>query len=141
MSSHSTSAGYSFMACLLVAPVDESRGSKSVEVRRVWEVYDECVQFMSRQDAIQLDESLRDGDVSRAWLVWSGAAEAALAEACRFAWSPIPALFLVVAVPCSGLLGLEGIKFGRLVVKLLMLMMLLMCSFTATPLLLPYGCS
>ena len=39
-------------------PIDKSRGSKSVEVQRVWEVYDERLQFMSRQDALQLDESL-----------------------------------------------------------------------------------
>ena len=37
--------------------------------------------FMSGQDALQLDESLDAGDVSRAWLVWSEAAEAALADA------------------------------------------------------------
>ena len=61
--------------------VDKNRGSKSVEVRRVWEVYDEPVQFMSRQDALQLDEFLDAGDVSRAWLVWSSAAETALVDA------------------------------------------------------------
>ena len=64
--------------------VDKSRGSKSVEVQRVWEVYDERLQFMSRQDALLLDESLDAGDVSRAWLVWSGAAETALADAYQF---------------------------------------------------------
>ena len=31
--------------------VDKSRGSKSAEVQRVWEVYDERLQFMSRWDA------------------------------------------------------------------------------------------
>ena len=31
--------------------IDKSRGSKSVEVQRVWEIYDERLQFMSRQDA------------------------------------------------------------------------------------------
>ena len=31
--------------------VDKTRGSKSAEVRRVWEVYDERLQFMSRRDA------------------------------------------------------------------------------------------
>ena len=31
--------------------VDKSRASKSVEVKRVWEVYDERLQFVSRQDA------------------------------------------------------------------------------------------
>ena len=36
--------------------VDKSRSSKSVEVQRVWEFYDERLH-------------------SRAWLVWSGAAE------------------------------------------------------------------
>ena len=35
----------------------------------------------SRQDAFYLDECLASGDISRAWLVWSGAAEAALADA------------------------------------------------------------
>ena len=48
-----------------------SRGSKSVDVQRVWEVYDERLQFMSQEDALRLDESLNAGDVSRAWLVWS----------------------------------------------------------------------
>ena len=52
--------------------VDKSGGSKSVEVQRVWEVYDERHQFMSRQDALQLDESLGVGDVSRAWLCGLG---------------------------------------------------------------------
>ena len=39
--------------------VDESGGSKSVEVRRVWEIHDDRLQFMSRQDALLLDESLK----------------------------------------------------------------------------------
>ena len=38
--------------------MEKRRGSKSAEVQRVWEVYDERLQFMSRQDAVQLDESL-----------------------------------------------------------------------------------
>ena len=67
-----------------LSAVDQGRGSKSVEVQRDWEVYDERLQYMSRQDAFQLDESLASGDISRAWLVWSGAAEAALADAYRF---------------------------------------------------------
>ena len=36
--------------------VDKTRGSESVEVRRVWEVYDERLQFMSRRDASLLDD-------------------------------------------------------------------------------------
>ena len=43
--------------------VDKSRGSKSVEVRRVWEIYDGRLQFLSRQDAQRLNESLEAGDV------------------------------------------------------------------------------
>ena len=75
--------------------IDEGRGSKSVEVQRVWEVYVERLQFMSRQDALKLDESLDAGDVSRAWLVWSGAAEAALVDAYRFSGGPLPGRGLV----------------------------------------------
>ena len=37
--------------------VDEGRGSKSVEVQRVWEVYDDRLQFMSGQNAPRLNES------------------------------------------------------------------------------------
>ena len=76
--------------------VDEGRGSKSVEVQRVWGVYDERLQFISRQDALHLDESLDAGDVSRAWLVWSGAAGAALADAYRFSGGPLPGRGLVL---------------------------------------------
>ena len=50
--------------------IDNGRGSKSVEVQRLWEVYDERLQCMSRQGALQLDESLDAGNVSRARLVW-----------------------------------------------------------------------
>ena len=70
--------------------VDKSRGSKSVKVQRVWEIYDDRLQFMSRQDALLLNVSLDAGDVSQAWLVWSGAAETALADACRFSGGPAP---------------------------------------------------
>ena len=76
--------------------VDKSRGSKSVEVRRVWEIYDERLQFMFRQDALLLDDSLDAGDVSRAWLVWSGAVESALADAYRFSGGPLPSRGLVL---------------------------------------------
>ena len=75
--------------------IDKSRGSKSVEVQRVWEVYDERLQFMSLQDALRLDEFLDEGDVSRAWLVWSRAAEVALADAFRFSGGPVPGRGLV----------------------------------------------
>ena len=76
--------------------VDKTRSSKSVEVQRVWEVYDERLQFMSRRDALLLDESLGLDDVSMAWTVWSRAAEAALADAYRFSGGPLPSKGLVL---------------------------------------------
>ena len=76
--------------------VDKSRGFKSVEVQRVWEIYDERLQFMSRQDALLLDDSLGRDDVSRAWLVWSGAVEAALADAYQFSGGALPSGGLVL---------------------------------------------
>ena len=45
---------------------------------------------MAGHDALSLDESPAAGDVSRAWLVWSSAAETALADACRFAGGLVP---------------------------------------------------
>ena len=82
-----------------------------VEVQRVWEVHDERLQLMCRQDALQLDESLHAGDVSRAWLVWSGAAEVALADAFRFSGGPVllGVWFLGEVVLCSELFGLVGL--------------------------------
>ena len=76
--------------------VDESRESTSVEVQRVWEIYDDRLHLMSRQDALLLDESLDAGDFSQAWLVWSGAAETALADACRFSGCAAPDRGLVL---------------------------------------------
>ena len=51
---------------------------------------------MSRQDALLLGESPGAGDVSRAWLVWSSAARAALADAYRFSGGPAPNQGLVL---------------------------------------------
>ena len=62
----------------------------------MWEVYDERLQKMSRQDAILLNEFLDAGEVSLAWLVWSRAAEAALADAFRFSGGPLPSRDLVL---------------------------------------------
>ena len=81
-----------------------------MEVQRVSEGHDERFQFTSRQDAVWLDESLDADDVSRAWLVWSGAAEVALPDAFRFSGGPVPAWGLVLAwawerlVPCCSLM-------------------------------------
>ena len=64
---------------------------------------------MSRQDALQLDESLDAGDVSRAWLVWSGAAEAALVDTCQFSGGLLPDKGLV---PCRGGAVFRVVKLG-----------------------------
>ena len=76
--------------------LDKSRGSKSAEVQRVWGVYDDRLQFMAGDDALNVDEALRDEDVSRACDVWSSAAEAALADAYQFAGGPVPDRGLVL---------------------------------------------
>ena len=89
--------------------VGESRGSKSVEVRRDWDTHDERPQFMSRRDALLLDDSLADGDVSRAWAVWSVAAESALADAYRFSGGPLPGRGLVLG---RGRASFRVVKLG-----------------------------
>ena len=81
-------SAYSSLA--LVASYGKSRGSKSVEVQRVWEICHDRLQFMSRQGA------LLAGDVCQAWLVWSGAAETALDDAYRFSGGPAPSRGLVL---------------------------------------------
>ena len=50
--------------------LDKSRGSKGAEVQRVWDVYDDRFQFMSRDDALNLDDSLANGMFLR--LGWFG---------------------------------------------------------------------
>ena len=45
---------------------------------------------------MRLDESLDAGDVSRAWLVWSRAAETALVDAHQFSGGPIPGRCMVL---------------------------------------------
>ena len=76
--------------------LDKSGGSKSADVQRVWGIYDDRLQFMSRDDAIGLDGALEFGDVSHAWSIWSSAAEAALADAYQFSGGPVPDRGLVL---------------------------------------------
>ena len=78
--------------------VDKSRDSKSAEIRRVWEMYDERLQLIGAGDVFRLNDALQDCDVSQAWLVWSHAAEAALVDAYRLAGGPEPE---------------RGVKLGR----------------------------
>ena len=70
--------------------LDRSPGSKAAEVQRVWDFDDDRLQFMSRDDALNVDGSSANGDVSLACMVWSSAVEAAFADAHRFAGCPVP---------------------------------------------------
>ena len=75
------------------------------------------LQFVSRQDASLLDGSLDADDVSSAWLVWSWAAEAALADAFRFSGGPLPSRGLVLgrssALFCVVRLGGHQVRKAR----------------------------
>ena len=50
-------------------------------------MYDDRLLYMTRLDALSLDESLGAGEVFRAWVVWSSAAETALDHALKEASS------------------------------------------------------
>ena len=76
--------------------LDKTRGSKSVEVQRVWEVYDGRLRFMSRAASDGLASALLADDVSSAWAVRSSAAETALADAYCFSGGPVPDRGLVL---------------------------------------------
>ena len=75
---------------------NKGRGSKAAEVQRVWDTYDDRLQFMSRDDALNLDGALDSGDVSLAWMVRPSAVEAALDDAYRFAGGLVPDRGLVL---------------------------------------------
>ena len=119
--------------------LDKIGGSKSVEVQRVWEVYDDRLQFMSRVDALALDASLDAGDVSKAWLVWSSA-EAALADAYQFAGGPLPERGLIMGRGAAMMrtVWLGGPKVRRAVEMLLMCVREGMSSSIGVLLLLPF---
>ena len=73
-----------------VSSVDRSRFSKSAEVRRIWDVYDERLRWVDAGDALSVDRAIASGDVSGAWLAWSNAAEGALLSAFCLAGGPVP---------------------------------------------------
>ena len=104
------SGGCSFVAGLLVTLfLTSGRGSKAAEVQRVWDIYDDRLQFMSWNDALSLDGALDCGDVSLAWMIWSSAIEAALADAYRFAGGPVPDRGLVLG---SGVFRPRTVRLG-----------------------------
>ena len=88
---------YSSLACLLVACCGfEWGGLSPSRFRGFGRENDDRLQFMYRQDALLENESFDAGDVSQVWLTWSGAAEAALADAYRFSGGPSPDRGLVL---------------------------------------------
>ena len=64
-----------------VAYADKSRSSKSVEVRRIWEAYDESLSLVHPAFWEGIRSSLLAGDVSSAWRIWSFSAEVSLVRA------------------------------------------------------------
>ena len=93
---------------------------------------------MSWQDALLLHESSDAGDVSQAWLVWSGTAETALADAYRFSGGPPPNRGLVLGR------GRERFRVVRLggheVRKVVLLMRMMPLTFSCTAILLALPC-
>ena len=77
-------------------------------------MYDERLQFMSREDAFNLDEALLNGDVSSAWMVWSTAAEKALADSFQFAGGPVPRRGLVLG---RGMVRMRSLRLGGPIVR------------------------
>ena len=71
-----------------VSAVDKSRNSKSAEGRGIWEIYDNCLQFVLVSHALAVRDALDGADVHLTWRVWSTAAEAALASAFGMAGGP-----------------------------------------------------
>ena len=95
--------------------LDKSRGSESVEVQRVCEVYDGRLRFMSLSADTRLTRSLLDGDVSSAWAVWSSAAES-VCQGVRFL---VGVLFLFVVLLDFVLYALLVLKFVVMLLTLL----------------------
>ena len=92
-----------------LSAVDKSRGSKSVELQRVSEMYDDPLQCMAVPEALWRDDASRLEDVSDAWMVWSGEAMTALADACCFAGGPVPDRGLV---PGRGVAQFRVVRLG-----------------------------
>ena len=73
-----------------VSCADKSRGSKSVEVRRIWEVYDDSLSFIPPAFWRGIHSSLLAGDVSSPWRIWSFFAEVSLVRAFVSSCGPVP---------------------------------------------------
>ena len=86
-----------------VSALDKTRNSKSADVRRIWEVYDERLEVVHPGFWEEIRAARLAGDVSLAWNVWSFSVEVSLVRA----FSLLEALCLllvyglVVALPSS----------------------------------------
>ena len=87
-------------------------------------MHDGRLQFMAALDARRLDDALRREDVSVAWMVWSGAAETAPADAFCFAAGLVPdRVFCFCGVwHNSGWPDLVDLRGARLATMLLILL-------------------
>ena len=94
----SACSAYASLACFQLPVLERVVGLSLRKFRGFGRVDDDRLQFMTRDDALNLDVALRNEDVSRAWDVWSSAAEAALADAYQFAGG----CFLVRVVRLGG---------------------------------------
>ena len=85
-------------------------------------------------DVLRLDDALRREDVSDAWIVWSGAAEGALADAYCFAGALFPAGACAWAWACAvqGCQALVVMRCVKLEVMLLIPLMDVMYLCTLT---------
>ena len=100
-------------ACWL--PVTEkSRESRSAEVRRVWEIYDERSELIPCDQLYALNAAVNDGDTTLVWKCWSHAAEGSLAGAYELAGGPVPERGLGVG---RGAAGFRTVRLGGLVVR------------------------
>ena len=70
--------------------MDKSGGSKSAEVRRIWEVYDESLLLVHPAIWEGVRSGLLAGDVSSAWSIWSFSAEVSLVRAFVDVGAPVP---------------------------------------------------
>ena len=75
----------------------------------MWDICDDRLQHMALAGVLRFDESLLENDVSRAWMVWSGAAETALDDAYCFAGGPVPIRGLVLR---RGSARIRVLRFG-----------------------------
>ena len=70
------------------AVVDQSRRSKSVDVSRDWEIYDDRLRF-AVLDALRLDDLFSKENVTDAWVLCFGVGAGVLADSNRFAEGPV----------------------------------------------------